>query len=427
MTHKRRAPLSLRRRCCGQMLPLFVFGLLALLVFIVAIIDTGRLTNRRIEAQNAADAAAMTQATEIARALNIVSMNNVAITQTVAVNISLTALMPVLMEATVNTLRKAQEYIACCETVLGCLACGPASWDLFWRVALPLGRLHRENPYRKLWESHQAAVALSNMNRRIVDGFEARTAKLQDQILETNGVAGRVAFYAEFPGGPPKLRRATALPVVRARFDLLAPLCASGDYGTPEAPELFANFAEHGYPRGQGPYAIARDGIDAAITPPVRALGGFPHFAPTSRTFREIVDLLWPVSCRVPTLTGPYPREVAIYKASRAPLLGRPWLVKRDDWSVLAVIESPDAGAVLMPGTLQNSHRAIWALAQAEVRNGVSYDLYTQDWHAKLVPARLATGTAAARVVEAFAAMPRLQSVFERLERSDARAAVVLH
>ena len=61
----------------------------------------------------------------------------------------------------------------------------------------------------------------------------------------------------------------------------------------------------------------------------------------------------------------------------------------RNDWSMLSVAYEARAGAPFMGPLFDDPTGEISAVAQSEVYNAQWYDLYTQNWRAKLVPARL--------------------------------------
>jgi len=95
--HERRAPIAhcpLRTAHCvsGQVHILFVFGALALACVAFLVFNTGEISARRVRLQNGADATAHAAATWTARGLNLVSANNVAITQLIAMAVLIDSL-----------------------------------------------------------------------------------------------------------------------------------------------------------------------------------------------------------------------------------------------------------------------------------------------------------------------------------------------
>ena len=166
----------------GHIAVLAMLGSVAMVVLIAWVMNTGSLISRRIEVQNAADAAAVTQASWTARSLNVMAMNQTAMTQALAVNVVGAATAQVVAEAFAVTHDRIFE-ICRLDPVkpLGCLAA-----LLFYElpVLIPLAKmfdvavdfedgigaglanilrpLGRSEDYRKI------AVALSAMNDTIV-------------------------------------------------------------------------------------------------------------------------------------------------------------------------------------------------------------------------------------------------------------------
>jgi len=94
LTHVRREGSALHRDQDGQaiFIGVFYFMLLACLVFLI--INSGDVAARKIEMQNAADAAAYTGSSWYCRGLNTISMCNVAQTQFMSVIVLLDSLRP---------------------------------------------------------------------------------------------------------------------------------------------------------------------------------------------------------------------------------------------------------------------------------------------------------------------------------------------
>ena len=129
----------------GQVLPVLMVAMLALVVFIALLFNTGQQTIARRQVQDAADAIALSEAVWVARSLNVMAMNQVALTQSFAVNVVSSAMLPTLTEGLAKAITKLNAYIACCDTVAGCLFCGPAGIDLLIRTIVPLLQLLRED------------------------------------------------------------------------------------------------------------------------------------------------------------------------------------------------------------------------------------------------------------------------------------------
>lgn len=75
---------SQRRRCAGQVLMIVLLAIVLLAGIIFYVINVGDQVNRRVAMQNAADAAAISGASWMARSMNVIAMNNVACTRVLA-------------------------------------------------------------------------------------------------------------------------------------------------------------------------------------------------------------------------------------------------------------------------------------------------------------------------------------------------------
>jgi len=76
----------------GQVLWLFAMSILALVILAALVVNTGRQAARKIEMQNAADTAAVSGAMWMARGMNIISMDNVGMTETLGLIANLRAM-----------------------------------------------------------------------------------------------------------------------------------------------------------------------------------------------------------------------------------------------------------------------------------------------------------------------------------------------
>jgi hypothetical protein len=76
----------------GQIIYLAVASVIAFVALGALVVNTGYLVTRRMETQNAADAAAAAGSAWIARGMNIISMNNVAMTEFLGLAVVLRAL-----------------------------------------------------------------------------------------------------------------------------------------------------------------------------------------------------------------------------------------------------------------------------------------------------------------------------------------------
>jgi len=414
----RRALRRLHRDERGQIVPLFILGVVSLVMLIVMLLNTGQEIVNRTEVQNAADAAAITQASWTARSLNVMAMNNVALTQSFALSAVSAVLNATAAEVMLRSARLAARYLregtaACgtCWTGVGCVACAyyiAMGVHLGVAVIYPTVEIIDEN-WGVSSRFSDLAIAFSDMNDHIASSFPDFTDGIQRGIADENGVDPPL-FY------PPAQARgsnlsATPLPVEDGGliefpfFDPLGRLCNGGEEGTHRLLAIFdyfENFIEHGYPRGKGPYTIAKEDADRRISEPLAAIHDV-HFEYRKSQrrgkdrFTRMLKALWPAMC-VPRLTPtaglpiPTPPSLSLYKVTVRPDMPNP--VRRDreirdGLSVLAFTRR-QARAAVVPGRFANPPSATYAYAQAEVyTEQPAHDLFTQDWRARLVPAKL--------------------------------------
>ncbi len=107
-------PVKTRRDCSGQILVIVLLGIVALAGLVFYVVNVGDQSNRRVEMQNAADAAAISGAAWMARSMNVVAMNNVACTR-------MLALVPILDAFPLSTQMAHEEvaaWVLCLENQL---------------------------------------------------------------------------------------------------------------------------------------------------------------------------------------------------------------------------------------------------------------------------------------------------------------------
>jgi len=368
----------LRRLHCdesGQIVPLFIFAALTLVFVVMLVLNTGRQIEQRIEVQNAADAAVITHASWIARSLNIISLNNTAITQAYATAVLATA------------------------------------WQQF-KELMP------GNAYERMaLRSMRMIRGLESMNNRIVEEFPDFSAMVSTSLATRNGISDAPLFYAGFdhPRYFTGIRKhketrfkSTALPVI-ATVGNPPYLCMTGEQGTPPAPnpDLNWNFQQYGYPLNEGPFITGRAHLTNRIP--------FIDFLKRME-FRNKANDLWSSGC---VQSG-----IMIYQLANQPAATGPLGTSRDNWSVIAFTRSQTAEPVF-PSKFPNPPGAFYGVAQAEIYNAVNYDLYTQDWHAKLVPARLLTGSQRGNTLQSILGIsgrggfPKLHELLSSISQDD--------
>ncbi|HAS51088.1 MAG TPA: hypothetical protein DCS21_04880, partial [Gammaproteobacteria bacterium] len=241
----------------GQVLPVLMVAMLALVVFIALLFNTGQQTIARRQVQDTADAIALSEAVWVARSLNVMAMNQVALTQSFAINVVSSAMLPTLTEGLLKAGQKLQQYIACCETLLGCLACGPAGIDLLLRTIIPLTQLVLED-LPIVGKSASLARALSDMNQALVEQFPGFSQELARSLAQDNGLGNEPPLLYAGHGAAETAPKGLSLPVIAETLTDLPTLYLTGTSGTPEGIGLFWNYQAHGYPRGTGPYPLAK-------------------------------------------------------------------------------------------------------------------------------------------------------------------------
>jgi hypothetical protein len=86
---------------------------------------------------------------------------------------------------------------------------------------------------------------------------------------------------------------------------------------------------------------------------------------------------------------GIQPQRLTLYKLRNRPTPMLPLGDARNDFSLLAFVQVDYPRAPVIGSRFKNPSKALAAYAQGECYNPIAYDLYTQDWRGRLVPARL--------------------------------------
>ena len=236
---------GLRRDERASIMPLFLFLLIMFAVALVYLIDSGLAIRRKINLQQAADSAAVSQAQWTARSLNILSMNNVAQSQlytTWSIAFSMDTYIRftelkvdalIILEiahaadiATSCAKLKFPPAIAACLAVFGGdLARFEADRRRKWRAVENVERryrFHRGANYsaaaiKALRESNDYLVDQSKHQKRL--GYIARNTifshSFGDNVYSFGGKActdGKTCSSSQDPEGP-------EIPVMRARFE----------------------------------------------------------------------------------------------------------------------------------------------------------------------------------------------------------------
>ena len=458
----------------GQIVPLAVIGMIPLVMLLGMIFNTSEQVVDKTRAQNAVDAAVMTQATWTARSLNIMSMNNVAITQTHAINVIGATLLPELIELSIESVKKFREHLQNGQRcVSAASACGPFQPACVAGCVAVFGGLLAHltivviKPLIDIWQDLNIPVAdflfspvdlLTGGSPDLPDGTTAlghisdfaqmgqALVKMNDYIAKQSatfakqtvtGVSERnglsplnetlflwAAYKKDDPHGIPVEEVAFGSKGSGSNPSSLASgigreICKTGYWGTAffdptgSLLSLDFNFQEHGYELYEGPFEVGRESVSGAIKKPRDALTSFPHFGsrPSAR-FDNLIKVSYPAACslrqfiKFPNgIIGSFtPYRVASDQGAR-PIFSHGTVNSdhrnsRDTWSLFGFSKIARPEETVMSGWFVNDPDAVYASAQAEVYNGVWYDLYTQDWHAKLVSTHMLEGDLQSELID---------------------------
>ena len=415
-----------QRQCGGQILPFLVIGMIPFIVAVGWLVNTGFDIDRKIRLQDASDAAAISQAAWTSRSMNVISMNNVAITQAFAVNIVSATLIPTLVEAQARTFKKYAEYyriIAYC-TGIGFVPCitayGLLVTDLTVRVQIPLTRMFNGLRTR---ESADIIETLVAMNRKLAANFPANTANLQKQLALTNGLGTDVPqFVSGFTGYVEKSPDSTGLPIKPVRIhELKSPLCISGELGTPRIPAIDSvldfhinwNFQHHGYRRNEGPFKLARYDANGRLNPILQAMNF--HKIRLATNFDNNVRTAWPIACQTRKYFNGTVELFRVSHSRRPIFAGDSYKNENSIMAFSRNVKSPK----VMEALMNNSSNSYYAYSQAEVFNDFGYDLFSQDWRARLTTSTLLDDINRAKLISKLQKFPELSFMFLGLSKSD--------
>jgi hypothetical protein len=258
----------------GQIAFLTLFGAVALVGLLGMVMTTGAQASLKIETQNAADAAALSGGSWIARGLNLTAAINVAQSQLVGGAIVLEALDRTLKIAAKVVPLECKAYTACSEFFPLCWP--PALVTCLQQGILPglasgvstLARLLAVCPSGGFWI---AAKALQWLNTAIHVSFFAIAFAEALDVAQENGAQGAVflpgpLFHGEIDTG------LITLPTQEADFPSL---CDPMENGSPSRKER-GYTPLLGYPVGEGPLALGKCRLSHVTI----FLTGFPPFGP---------------------------------------------------------------------------------------------------------------------------------------------------
>lgn len=418
----------------GQIVVLLIISLLTMVLTVGLIFNTGQQIHWKTQTQNAVDSGAISHGTNVARSLNVMSVNNVAITQAFTLNVLMANLVPELTDSTYKALEGITSYI-----LGGISACGSYDWVNCGLNAAALVRMldilaDLEDIWdqigsfldpSKVEEAHAVVQALESMNNQLYENFSNSAANMTERLGYLNNLdeapvfIGGGAFYSN------KVADLTApnynstwLPVEKTVTieSASAPetsssigaatqdfgLCITGYEGTPiDLLRAFGNFEALDYETGEGPYPIGRDRFNTVLEAQVdnieemlEEIPGATQFdVEDDYDFEDLVEIAYPLACSLQRLMQvavfvPLPSDsFTLYKAS-LPVIDTS-NEQNSDWSIFAIARKEQATGFVGKDLFQNPIKGHYAYAQAEVYNPVWYDLYTQDWTVKLQPATM--------------------------------------
>jgi len=401
--------LSSRENQSGQIVVLLIISLLTMMLTVSLLFNTGQQLHLKTKVQNSVDSGVISHGTNVARALNVMSVNNVGITQAFTLNVLMANLVPELTASTYTAIEGVASYTQ-----------GVARYCPNY---FTLGGGFLDPSPEKIKDAHEVVEALEIMNTLLYENFSNSSATAATRLGLLNDlteaplfVAGEAFYINKEPdlvapnvnstwlpiektvtlesGSPPVLSQ----PIGAGVQDLS--LCLTGYKGTPlDLPRAFWNFQQHGYPIGEGPFVIGRHEFNAVIERQVDNIEQMPEEIPGAtlfdvddRTdFEDLVNIAYPLACSLQRLMKvelyvPLPSSsFTLYKTS-LPVFDIS-SQENSNWSIFAIARHQQSSGVLGSDLFKDPIKAHYAYAQAEIYNPVFYDLYTQDWTVKMQPA----------------------------------------
>jgi len=416
--------MSTFNRQRGQITTFLAMAAIPIALGLAYLFNSAELLSRKVRVQDAVDAAAIAQGTWMARSMNVMATNNVALTQTSVINNLAAAINLTVVDLTQFLTRRAiQEGITAaamcplggflnpkCDAALvqlGLIAA--AAKQLEDLVALNL-LAHAE--------FFEHAHAYADANRDIARRFPEFSAQMQRDLAASNGLAApprmQAVGWRKGPGMFVSMDR-TGLPVARVDVPSLGgsesaddaftlvwaavrSINSTGEDGfqdtpTPVLRPMARNFKDHGYPDEEGPYEKAREAISDDLETAIdlaNVLGWSESIGEDPPEYDDCWDAasmipVLPMTCRNGVPVPIPPLEVPLYGPSQAAALDgavAAWGITY----VLVLARSDKATGHTAGGRFPNATAATYGLAKVRVFNATSPDLYSSDWRAVLVP-----------------------------------------
>jgi hypothetical protein len=420
----------------GAFMPFIMLTIIPFTLVIGMVFNTGAMIIRKEKTQNAADAASLSQATLTSRSLNLIAMNNTAITQVFAIHILGQAAIKPLLEMGVKALKEQVEipiraaqgisaWVPTCNPAalfVGCIPAGLIAAEVIYReyhllvkIVTPMGDILSDVgglTATKVREFGKLAKALGEMNQRINTEFPTSALKMQQQIAGINGLAyfpRMISAYTDVRKLKANQRYITTdLPIDTVSINDPAslikgmmPIKLTGERGANAIPKQRANFKAHGYKNGKGPYNRAKPVAVREMKAIKDALQKkFPFYTPPggkpqpdekiSSNYGSELNILWNAQSVsqvtiLPTATVKVHKLRKDFLGAFGNLLGvEKVFYDGNKLSIFSVVADRAARGPVFQSRFNNAPGVVYAYSQAEIYNPVYPDAYTQDWHAKL-------------------------------------------
>ncbi|MFT5332588.1 MAG: hypothetical protein ACJASY_002482 [Halioglobus sp.] len=290
----------------GQIVALTMFLAIPAALVLAYILNGGAIAFRKTELQNATDTAAFTQAAWVARSLNVMSMNNTAMTQSFVISNAAWAMEGPLFFAGYEAGEVAGYYLGS----IGRVAKLTGKWGAALAVVLytflyAMLNEHVLNPLYDFYEElskaindrelngglARAAMGFGKMNTLLVSEGPKAMVDYNEKMAEANGLDGKLNQYVGWT------QSATVeLPVVKQSFEdgfkalkdmnnfsvanvlkstdslrNILNIRSSGESGAYKSvvnPELdyFSNFDQHGFAKDTGPRDATFNTVETEFT-----------------------------------------------------------------------------------------------------------------------------------------------------------------
>jgi hypothetical protein len=435
MTRRLRAAIGRFHRDTGAALaPIFGFVLLFFAWGIGAIINTGEVTYDKVRTQNGADILALAQADQMARDLNVMALNNIAMTQMLVVGVISFSMQEELIDVgskvtlaatqiTQSASQKCQGYPA---WVAFCLSVHLQAMTTTIETGAQAARIQVQyRPDQGVATASRMIGALNRMNDYIVESFPRRSGELLRELASANRIDSFFVYPPCRPGGGASCtngaNQGSDLPLERTQLTSLVShreVCKAAEEGSDGRNRH--DFYVRGFPNNKGPYT-AGGAADRHVRDHASLTAGFgtmlPRFdmmmeqtnwlinftmpprytvrqLPTNNHFTRLVDTNWSMICSGAggviaglflEMPRPYWIEGRSLLSVDAPDIG--FLAADYEKMARLVVVARRRGERFNPENFKEREDPYNAYAQALTFNSQALDLYTSRWTSRLTPA----------------------------------------